>query len=86
MKGRLQRNTNNDNVPFQDLLLVMLAPRSHRNGTQLQPSYLTCLFAHFREVPKAFRWPYKVPSSNTYSFPARKNTAAFTGRRTVVSI
>lgn len=85
-KGRLQRSTNSDSLQFQDLLLVMLAPRSHQDGTQLHPSYLTGLFAHFREVPRAFRWPCKVPSSNIYSFPERKSTAAFTGKKTGVSI
>lgn len=49
------------------------------------PSRFMVLFTYFREAPRAFRWLYKDPSSNTYCFLESEKTATCTGKRTVVS-
>lgn len=42
-------------------------------------------FFPLREVPRASRWQYKDLSSNTYCLQGRGKTAAFKGKRTVLS-
>lgn len=47
--------------------------------------YLAVPPPHCREVPEAFRWLYKNPSSNTCCLPGREKTVTFTGKRPVRS-